>query len=52
MGMDVVDGIGNVATDSNDKPLEGVRLIEALIIGWDLSVTESLLNDCRHNNSL
>lgn len=31
--MDVVDAIGNVATDSNDKPLEGVQLIEALIIG-------------------
>jgi len=32
-GMDVVDAIGNVATDSNDKPLEDVRLIEASIIG-------------------
>jgi peptidylprolyl isomerase len=28
-GMDVVDAIGNVATDSNDKPLTNVTLIKA-----------------------
>lgn len=32
-GMDVVDAIGNVETGSNDKPLEDVTLIQALIIG-------------------
>jgi len=32
-GMDVVDAIGNVATDSKDKPLQDVTLIQALIIG-------------------
>jgi len=32
-GMDVVDAIGNVVTDSNDKPLQDVTLIQALIIG-------------------
>jgi peptidyl-prolyl cis-trans isomerase B (cyclophilin B) len=32
-GMDVVDAIGNVKTDSNDKPLQDVTLIQALIIG-------------------
>lgn len=31
--MDVVDLIGNVATDSNDKPLQKVRLVEASIVG-------------------
>jgi cyclophilin family peptidyl-prolyl cis-trans isomerase len=31
-GMNVVDAIGNVAMDSNDKPLEDVTLIEASII--------------------
>jgi len=32
-GMDVVDAIGNVATDSNDRPLVDVRLISASIVG-------------------
>jgi len=32
-GMDVVDAIGNVATDTNDKPLQAVRLIKAQMIG-------------------
>jgi hypothetical protein len=32
-GMDVVDAIGNVATDSKDKPLQDVTLIQATIIG-------------------
>ena len=32
-GMDVVDAIGGVETDSNKKPLEDVTLIQALIIG-------------------
>lgn len=31
--MDVVDAIDNVATDSNDKPLEDVTLISASIVG-------------------
>lgn len=30
--MDVVDRIGGVETDENDRPKEHVRLIEALII--------------------
>jgi peptidylprolyl isomerase len=32
-GMDVVDNIGAVATDENDKPVQDVTLIQALIIG-------------------
>jgi peptidylprolyl isomerase len=32
-GMKVVDAIGNVTTDSNDKPLQDVTLIIAVIIG-------------------
>jgi cyclophilin family peptidyl-prolyl cis-trans isomerase len=32
-GMNVVDAIGNVETDSNDRPLQDVTLIEASIIG-------------------
>jgi cyclophilin family peptidyl-prolyl cis-trans isomerase len=32
-GMDVVDAIGGVETDENDKPKQDVRLIEASIIG-------------------
>jgi cyclophilin family peptidyl-prolyl cis-trans isomerase len=32
-GMVVVDAIGNVETDSNDKPLQDVTLMEASIIG-------------------
>jgi len=31
-GMDVVDAIGNVATDANDKPLQDVTLIRAELI--------------------
>jgi peptidylprolyl isomerase len=31
-GMDVVDAIGSVETDSNDKPLEDVRLNAAFIV--------------------
>ncbi len=31
-GMNVVDAISNVATDSNDMPLQDVTLIEASII--------------------
>lgn len=31
-GMDVVDKIGKVATDSNDKPITEVKIIEAKII--------------------
>jgi len=31
-GMDVVDAIGNVATDSDDKPLQDVRIIKAELI--------------------
>jgi peptidylprolyl isomerase len=31
-GMDVVDRIGNVATDANDKPLQDVSLIKAELI--------------------
>jgi len=31
-GMDVVDSIGNVPTDSNDRPLQEVRIIKAEII--------------------
>ena len=31
-GMDVVDRIGNVATDANDKPLEDVTLIKAKLV--------------------
>lgn len=31
-GMDVVDAIGNVATDSNDKPLQPVTIISAQIV--------------------
>ncbi len=31
-GMDVVDAIGNVPVDGNDKPLEEVRLIQAILI--------------------
>jgi peptidylprolyl isomerase len=31
-GMDAVDKIGNVATDSNDKPLQDVNLVSAQII--------------------
>jgi peptidylprolyl isomerase len=31
-GMDIVDAIGNVSTDSNDKPLQDVTLIRAQII--------------------
>jgi len=32
-GMDVVDRIGEVQTDGNDRPLEDVRVIEAVRIG-------------------
>jgi len=32
-GMDVVDSIGKVETDENDRPLEDVRVIEAVLIG-------------------
>jgi cyclophilin family peptidyl-prolyl cis-trans isomerase len=32
-GMDVVDAIGNVTVDENDKPLQDVTLISASIIG-------------------
>jgi peptidylprolyl isomerase len=32
-GMDVVDSIGEVETDENDRPLEDVRIIEAVLIG-------------------
>jgi peptidylprolyl isomerase len=32
-GMDIVDSIGAVATDSNDRPLQEVRLIKAEIVG-------------------
>lgn len=32
-GMDVVDAIGNVATDSNDKPLQPVTITSAQIVG-------------------
>lgn len=32
IGMDVVDAIGNVPTDSNDKPLQDVTVIRAEII--------------------
>ncbi len=31
-GIDIVDAIGNVQTDTNDKPLEDVTLIQAEII--------------------
>jgi peptidylprolyl isomerase len=31
-GMDVVDAIGKVETDANDKPLEDVKIIKAMII--------------------
>ena len=31
-GMDVVDKIGDVQTDANDKPLEKVKIIKAYII--------------------
>ena len=30
-GMDVVDKISNVATDSNDKPLKEVRIVKAIV---------------------
>jgi peptidylprolyl isomerase len=33
VGMNVADAIGNVAVDSNSKPVQDVRLIKALIIG-------------------
>jgi len=32
-GMDVVDAIGNMVIDSNDRPMEDVRLIEASMSG-------------------
>jgi len=32
-GMSVVDAIGSVAVDANDKPLQDVTLISASIIG-------------------
>lgn len=32
-GMDVVDAIGNVKTDQNERPLQEVKLIKALLIG-------------------
>lgn len=32
-GMDVVDAIGAVAVDANDKPLQDVTLIQALLVG-------------------
>jgi peptidylprolyl isomerase len=32
-GMDVVDAIGDVAVDANDKPLQDVTLISASIVG-------------------
>ncbi len=32
LGMDVVDAIGQVATDSNDKPLQDVMLIKATLV--------------------
>ena len=31
-GMDVVDAIGKVQTDANDRPLTDVKIIEAKII--------------------
>ena len=31
-GMDVVDAIGKVKTDSNDRPLQNVKIIKATII--------------------
>jgi peptidylprolyl isomerase len=31
-GMDVVDAIGRVPTDANDRPLTPVRLIEAILV--------------------
>ena len=31
-GMDVVDEIGGVATDANDRPLEEVRIIKATVL--------------------
>jgi len=31
-GMDVVDSISNVATDSSDKPLQDVTLIKATML--------------------
>ncbi|KON31196.1 peptidylprolyl isomerase, partial [miscellaneous Crenarchaeota group-1 archaeon SG8-32-1] len=31
-GMDVVDQIGKVSTNSEDKPLEDVTLIKAMLI--------------------
>jgi peptidylprolyl isomerase len=32
-GMDVADAIGNVATDTNDRPLQAVTLVKAQLIG-------------------
>ncbi len=32
-GMDVVDSIGKVETDQNDRPLEDVRLLGAVLVG-------------------
>lgn len=32
-GMDVADAIGNVATDTNDRPFEAVTLVKAQLIG-------------------
>lgn len=34
-GMDVVDKIGNVQTDANDRPLEDVVIIKASVINFD-----------------
>ena len=31
-GMDVVDAIGKVQTDSNDRPLKEVKIIKASIV--------------------
>ena len=31
-GMDIVDKIGRVQTDSNDKPASEVRIIKAVVV--------------------
>ena len=31
-GMDVVDKIGKVKTDANDKPLEEIKIIKAKVV--------------------
>jgi len=41
--MNVVDTIGKVQTDANDKPLEDVEIIKAELVKWRLHSKEKYI---------